>query len=472
MIGGAYLARSSNLDAQRCVNLYVEKDESGTGKSPAALIGTPGLRLLATLGGTNGVRAVYTPTTGDMIAVQGASVYRIASDWTATFVGTIASTDGPVSIADNGVDAVMVDGDFGYVLNLATWTLMQISSPSFYGADKVDYLDNYFILNRPGTQQFYITGLGSTDLDALDFASAEGSPDVITSFIADHRQLIIFGQKSAEMFDNTGNSDFPFERTGNVFIEQGCAAPFGVAKIDNTVFWIGGNDNGSGVIWRLDGARPVRISTHAIEYALQSYSTIADCIAYAYQQEGHAFIVFSFPTAGATWVFDAATNLWHERAYLNPATGALGRHRSNCHCVFNGQHVVGDWENGNLYALDLDCFTDNGDPLPRIRAATHLSDASYKRIRFNALEIDFETGVGTQTGQGSDPQAMLDWSNDGGRTWSAQHWQTIGRVGAYKSRVRWRRLGIARDRIYRVTVTDPVKVAIIGASSDAVGLDA
>jgi hypothetical protein len=162
--------------------------------------------------------------------------------------------------------------------------------------------------------------------------------------------------------------------------------------------------------------------------------------------------------------------LWHERAYLNPATGTLGRHRSNCHAFFGGEHVVGDWENGEIYALDLDYFTDNGDPLPRIRAAAHISSGDYGRIRFNALQIDFESGTGTQTGQGVDPQAMLDWSDDGGHTWSNEHWRPIGKVGHYKDRVRWKQLGQARDRIYRVAVTDPVKCVIVSASSEAIGL--
>jgi hypothetical protein len=403
IVGSAYLARSTNLNAQRCVNLYPEKDESGTGKNVAALIGTPGLRLLVTLGGTGGIRGLWQPTVGNMIAVQGSSVYRVSSAWVATFIGTIGSTTGPVSISDNGITAVIVDGTDGYALTLATSAFAQITDPDFLGADLVDYLDDLFIFNRTNTQQFYISGFGSTTFDALDFASAEGSPDNIVSFIVDHRQLLIFGSESGEIYENTGNADFPIERAGNVFIEQGCAAKFGITKIDNTVFWIGGNKKGNGIIWRLDGARPARVSTHAIEFAIQGYSTIADCIAYSYQQEGHSFVVFSFPTAGATWVFDASTMLWHERAYLNPATGTLGRHRSNCHCFFGGEHVVGDWENGKLYALDLDYFTDNNDPLPRIRAAAHISSGDYARIRFDALQIDFEAGTGTQTGQGVDP---------------------------------------------------------------------
>lgn len=441
-------------------------DGSGTGKNVAALIGTPGTRLLATLAGTGGVRACFTPTTGPMIAVRGSSVYSVTSAWSATLLGGIATSSGPISIADNGTSICFVDGANGYVIDMVTMVMTQISDPDFYGADRVDYIDGYFIFNRPGTEQFYISSLGGTDFDALDFASAEGAPDNIVTLIVDHRQLLIFGSESGEMFEDTGNADFPFQRSGGVFIEQGCASKHGVTKIDNTVFWIGSNKAGSGIIWRLDGTRPVRVSTHAIEFAIQNYSTLSDCIAYAYQQEGHSFVVFIFPTAGATWVYDASTNLWHERSYLNPATGTYGRHRSNCHAFFGGLHVVGDWENGKLYALDLDYFTDNGDPLARIRVEPHVFDGDYKRLLEGRLQIDFEAGVGTQTGQGFDPQALYDHSDDGGHTWKPTRSTGIGRVGQYSKRAIWRRNGMFRDRVRRITVTDPVRVILIGASAD------
>lgn len=464
-VGAAYESRSTNLDSQRCVNLYPERDESGQGKSVAALYGTPGTRLLVTLPGTGGIRGQHTPATGDMIAVQGNKVYRVSSAWVATECGTLLTTTGPVSIADNGQSAMIVDGPYGYVLSLSGNTTAQITSDAFYGADRVKYLDNYFILNRPDTQTFYITELGTTTLDALDFASAEGAPDLLVSLHVDHRELWLFGDTSVEVFFNTGNADFPFERTGNAFIQHGCAAPQSIASMDNTIYWLGKDERGSGTVWLANGYNPQRVSTHALENAIQGYETISDAIAYTYQQEGHSFYVLTFPTASKTWVYDAATLLWHERAYRNTTTAALERHRSNAYCFFGGEHVVGDWENGNLYALDLDYFSDNGDPMPAIRATGHAADPDYRWMIWDSLQVDMETGVGLQTGQGSNPQAMLDWSDDGGHTWSNEHTKSMGAVGKYKARVRWTRLGRSRDRVYRLTITDPVKRVILGASA-------
>lgn len=463
-IGAAYAARSVNIDAQRCVNLYPEVSGSGTSKSPVALIGTPGLRMFASLPESGGTRGALRPASGSAVVVCGAFVYRVDSTGTATAVaGSLMTNTGTVSMADNGQVVVIVDGPYGYWLDLATSTLTQITDSAFYGADRVAYIDGYFIFNRPGTQQFYLSSLFAQTFDSLDFASAEGAPDKLISLLADHRELWLFGDSSTEVFFNSGNADFPFERIQGAFIEVGCAAVHSVAKLDNSVFWLGKDDKGQGTVWKANGYQPARISTHALETALASYSQIDDAVAWVYQQEGHAFYVLNFPAADRTWVFDAATGLWHERAW-HDTYGNQRRHRGACHMAFAGENIVGDWENGNLYALDLNTATDNGDAIHRIRAAAHVADADYRNQFHRSLQIDMETGVGLQSGQGSDPQAMLQWSDDGGHTWSNEHWASIGQVGKYKTRVRWRRLGRSRDRVYRVTITDPVKVVMIGAS--------
>jgi hypothetical protein len=234
------------------------------------------------------------------------------------------------------------------------------------------------VFNRPSTNQFYISGSNDITFDALDFASAESNYEPIVRLMANHGELLIFKETVTEIWRASGDVDFPFARDTNAAIEQGCAAPRSAAAMDNTVFWLGKNREGGGIVWRLNGYTPQRVSTDAIEYAIASYPTISDAIAYSYQQEGHTFYVLTFPSGNATWVYDAATQLWHQRAYLDPGTGTLGRHRSNCHMYFAGLHVVGDCITGDLYALDLDYFYDRAsDPMPAIRAAPHIADGDY-----------------------------------------------------------------------------------------------
>lgn len=464
-VGAAYRERSSNLDAQACINFYPVLGESGTAKAVSALYGTPGTRPLVTAG-VGPIRGMWEPSNGtDALVVSGSSVYRMSTAFVLTLIGSIDNLPTPVIITDNGTQAVIVTGPSGYIVDLATNAVTKIVDAAFYGASSCDILDTFAIFNRPFTNQFYISGSNTMTFDALDFASAESNAEPIVRVFVNHSEIMLFKETVTEIWRATGGVDFPFARDTNAAIEQGCAAPFSVADMDNTVFWLGKNKDGAGIVWRLNGYTPQRVSTDAIEFAIASYSDISDAVAYSYQQEGHTFYVLSFPTGNATWVYDAATNLWHQRAYLTPGTGVLGRHRSNTHMFYGRTHVVGDFDTGELYALDLDHYADRAtDPLPSIRAATHLADPNYEWLIHHRLQIDIEAGIGLNSGQGVDPVALLDWSNDGGHTWSSQHAASMGRIGKYKTRLRWSRLGRARDRVYRLTISDPVKRVILGAS--------
>jgi len=467
-VGASYRERSKNLDTQACINFFPVLGESGTAKAVAALYGTPGTRKLVLLDDAP-VRAIHVPTDGgQLVVVAGGSVYRVnvgrTIPTTVTKIGSMESGVTPVAITDNGFEAVIAAGSKGYSVDLSANTVTQIVDPAFYGSNSADILNTYMIFNRPGTNQFYISGSNAVTFDALEFASAESNAEPIVRLLVNHTDVVIFKKTVSEIWRASGNADFPFARDTNAAIEQGCAAPWSAVSMDNSVFWIGNAAEGGGIVWRLDGYTPRRVSTDAMEFAVASYGDISDAVGFAYQQEGHTFYMISFPSANATWCYDAATQLWHQRAYLKPSTGVLGRHRSNAHAYFGGLHVVGDYETGDLYALDLDYYSDGGDPMPSIRAASHIAGPDYSWIIHNRLQIDMEVGWGLQTGYASNPAAMLDWSNDGGNTWSNQHHASIGVQGDYGARVRWNRLGRARDRVYRVTISDPVKRVIIGAT--------
>lgn len=100
--------------------------------------------------------------------------------------------------------------------------------------------------------------------------------------------------------------------------------------------------------------------------------------------------------------------------------------------------------------------------LRRLRRAPHLC-AEQKQVTYHEFELDMEVGVGATTGLGIEPQVMLRWSDDGGISWSHEHWLTAGQIGAYETRMVWRRLGRARDRIFEITMSDPVAWRIVDA---------
>jgi hypothetical protein len=492
ILGSAYVARSVNAADARMVNLFPEIVPEA-GKEPAFLQRAPGLRLLATLG-TGPVRGLWH--LGDYgYAVSGNSFYKIDSSWNSTLLGSVAGT-GPVSMADNGTQIFIAANGPSYIYNSNTLVFQQITDVDFPGAVTVGYLDGYFVFNEPNSQRVWVTTLfDGTSVDPLDFASAEGSPDGLVALIVDHREAWLFGTTSIEVWYNTGNLDFPLQRIQGAFNEIGCAAPYSVAKMDNGLFWLGADARGRGIVYRSNGYTGTRISTHAIEWQIQQYGNISDAIGYTYQQDGHSFYVLTFPSGNATWVYDVSTQAWHERAGFSQ--GQFSRHWSNCQMSYNDEIVVGDYQNGKIYAFDLDVYADGGQIQRWLRSwrALPTGQNNLKRTAHHSLQLDAESGhylaptaepVNLITEDGNwlitesyeplvdetgvlvnlAPQFMLRWSDDGGHTWSNEHWAGGGAVGAYNTRIFWRRLGMTlklRDRVYELSGTDPIKIAIMGA---------
>ena len=496
ILGGASVARSVNAADNRMVNLFPEMVPDG-GKEPAWLSRTPGLKLLINLG-TGPIRGLWT-TNNDAYVVSGIEVYRVTTAWVATHIGTV-SGEGPVSMADNGTQLFIACNGPSYIYNVFTGAFAQITDVDFPGAVMVGYLDGYFVFNPPDSQQVWVTSLlDGLSVDPLDFASAEGSPDGLVSMMVDHREAWLFGTNTVEVWYNSGNADFPLQRIPGAFNEFGCAAPYSVAKLDNGLFWLGADARGQGIVYRSQGYAGKRISTHTVEWHIQSYGSMSDALAYTYQQDGHSFYILIFPSAQTTWVYDVSTDIWHERAGFYD--GVFTRHRSNCQMSFSNEIVVGDYENGNIYAFDLEQYSDHLSAQKWLRTwrALPTGKNNLTRTQQHSLQIDAEAGVGlpgiaaventwlwtegesdivTETGDNRlllsidelanaiQPQVMLRWSDDGGHTWSNEHWRDMGAIGETGSRIIWRRLGMTmklRDRVYELSGTDPVKIAITGA---------
>lgn len=477
-LGGSYTLRSLPLAAQSAINIYTEPNESGSGE-PGGFYGTPGLTLKATLP-VNGCRGAHRAN-GFLWVVYGNTVYRVSSAFAFTAVGTIPNFTGAVELFDNGTTLI--------VAHQAGWHQVTMSSLGFSAVADAPtmsdgcFIDNYLVgATADGT--YVWANLNSTTIEALNFASAEGSPDKIIRTLADHRELWLFGTESVEVAVVTSDPDLPFTRTS--YIEQGILAPKSAAKEDNSVFWLGANASGQGVVFVAEGYIPRRISTFAIEQAIEGYANPELATAYTYQQDGHHYYVLNF--AEATWAYDLNTQLWHQRAYRVPNTGLLERHRGAAHAFFNGLHILGDYEDGRLYALDMDAFTDDGDPIYRERSWPQV-DAENRWVTHHRGELIADMGVGNggsvsfdspllteddeplltedglpilidiPTDPGADPRVWLQWSDNGGRSWSSAQDRRLGTLGEFQNRAVWRRLGKARTRYYRLWTAEPVRIA-------------
>lgn len=476
-IGPSYTLESPSANAQRAVNIYPEMQEAGPRKGNVRrFVGTPGLRRRSTLG-QGPVRGAFWSSTDQLFVVSGNLLYEVSSDGTAIpRAGSVSSGSGRVTMADNGTTLMICDGSSAaYDVPLVAGSpVIPVADPNCPGG-WVTYQDGYFIHTVPNSNEFALSGLNAVTYDPTDVAEKEGRPDQLVIAISVNEQLWLFGDQTTEVWFDSGDALFPFQRVQSAFIETGTVSAATCCRIAGSLAWVGNSERGRGTVWYAQGYLPMRISTHAVELALSGYSRLSEAYAFAYQQRGHEFYQLTVPGAvdgsdtGGTWVYDFATSLWHERTHLS-STGE-GPHRAYCATVAFGEVVVGDSQDGRLYVYDLDYDLDDAAPIRRMRQAPHISQGE-KWIRYDSFELQCEPGVGLSTGQGSAPTVILQWSNDGGHTWGNEHQTSLGAMGKYKNRAKWRRLGIGRDRVFRVIVTDPVHVTWMGAELDLVQLGA
>jgi hypothetical protein len=326
-------------------------------------------------------------------------------------------------------------------------------SPNLFASNTTTFFDEYFILEQAGSNVWFFSAiLDGTTYNALDFETATVESAFVVAIVNQQETLLIFTQKTIEQWYDTGANDNPFARYGAATVERGCAAPYTALKEDNSVFFLGDDL----IFYRLNGVLLVRQSTHAIEAVWRTYPTVGDAFAFSYTYAGHKFITVTFPSANATWVFDIATNLWHERVSYVQATPFAGSWRGNCAIEFNNQTLIGDALSGQIGLLSATTYTEFGQPIIGLMDSPPVHK-DRKRIFMSKLEINMQTGTGLSAGQGSNPQVMLQVSRDQGQTYKPfQPWQSMGPIGAYLTRLLWKKMGVARDWRFRVMISDPV----------------
>jgi len=464
-LGATYALPQFQVDCQRSLNLIpqVVAADGGSRATRLILVRAPGLALRQTLPDSPG-RGAFA-LNGRAFAVAGSSFYELLSPTTYIQRGTIAAGTSAVKFDANGVQVGFVADGRGYMFTLATNAFAQVTDVNFPNpAVGLTSIDTYFLTLAGGTNQFFYSALlDGLTWSGIDF-SATDAPDHGVTLTQNNNYLWVFGQQRIIVFQDTGATSKPFQRVPGVQIEMGCAAAASVASVDNTLFWLGSSSLGAGAVYRADGFLPTRISTHALESAIANYATISDATAYGYSEAGHTFYRLDFPTANATWVYDSATRLWHERAYWDLSTGSFQADLARYHCYCFGAHLVVDYQSGNVYEQSLDFADHAGNPLRWLRAAPRLNDGQ-KRLFYYSIEIDMQRGSAVDGGgQGSDPVVFIRWSDDGGGTWSDYRQASTGALGAYATRVKVRRCGSGRNRVWEVSGSDPVpQLALIGA---------
>lgn len=496
-VGPSYRAANPLQDNQTCINWYVEIDpnepnpqgpvmEEAEAKTAVGLLGVPGLSALNTAY-SGPVRGGWVlPGNTQAIFVIGSAVVLASvngsgnqAQYAFTTLGTMGTSSGTVNIRDNGAGkiVVIVDGTTTlYVYNIGTGVFGPFTGTNYLGATNVVELDGWFVFNQPGTQKFFTSPNywnGTANFDGTYYALADNAQDNLVTLFQNQREIWLLGEAHTEPWYNAGGANFPFSRIDGAMIQMGCAAAQSVARTGKGLIWLGRSERGENSVVMTQGYQYSVVSTPAISWALNQYPVVSDAIGYTYTEEGHEFYVLVLPTADATWVYDLTTSLWHQRASFDPNAGQFHRQRVNCLVNFGGNRIGGDYANGRIYRQSRDYFADDQYPLVAQRRSPHVWDKDDRnRVSHSRMQLEFFPGAGIATGQGSDPQVMVRWSNDGGQTWGNEHRASIGQMGQTRSRAILRRLGAARDRVYEVTISDPVRRDIVGASLQASGTGA
>ena len=473
--GPAYQHYVPDANTQRCLNWFLAPaGEGGIGDN--VLVQTEGLSLLEDLGG-NPMRCLET--VGDYVyTVVGSSVYRLdINDGTETcdalLIGTLGTSSGNVSMASNPTQIMWVDGSTtGYIYTIASGVFETINSvdADFPGGGQVAFLGGYFITFVPGTATLWASALNNgKNWDPLDVATAESNTDPIVGLRVSKGDLWVIGTRTTEIWYNAGNpTGFPLSPRTGLELQIGCTSPWSIVQINDLLMWV---DN-RGYVVKSNVSPFVRssnsgytldiVSTEVLSAEWLAYYRLDDAIAMTYNTRGHLMYQVTFPTAKKTWVYDYSTQVWHERSYYSVYETTHQHHLAQFYTRFGRLHLVGGLRNGKLYMSKPTYYTDNEAPIYRVRTTSpQREEKDAALIGVSSLELRLLSGYAPQ---GTNPQMVLRYSNNGGHTWSSALPRSIGRTGEYAKSITWNRLGTAREWVLEFTMSDAVNCSILSGT--------
>lgn len=474
-VGVANALQSPMADAERLVNFYLEPTLSESAPTDAVLLPTPGQASFTTTTDV-GTRAMFSTGTRTF-AVVGTGFWELFSDGTSTRRGDVAQDNNPATISYNGVTGgqlLITSGNNGYLYVLATNTLTVIAElvgAATMGGAK----DGFFLCFDITLSKVRLSGLndGAT-WDPLQYFQRSLAPDPWKAMIVSNPEIYLIGEVTGEAWFNNGGYPQPFAPMPGAFWQWGTLAPFSATLAGDTLSWLGNRAEGAGRIVGMKGYTPKPVSTYAVDTAIGRYVQAGhanDCETLAYQQDGHLFAAFSFPSANATWCLDLESGLWHERGTWNPVQNRYDVWHPRIHVEAFGKHLVGERGTGQISTLDITEGSEaDGSAIRRLRIGPPVWARNNRRLVLSRFQLMMDTGLGLQSGQGVAPVVMLrnSWNT---RTWGAQKSIGAGAIGEYGVNVVWNRLGSSMKAwMPEVTVSDPVPYRLSGAQIDGTGM--
>jgi Phage stabilisation protein len=484
-VGPSYYLTDRKTAIQRAVNLYMMSVEGLGEDTQVVLESAPGLEMQTDFGadweivGLHNMEGLLCIVVSDTTATEYPVLYiydMITEEWVpppgmewgwpSFGVGTVeqkefdAQFQGPIVMAHGQDQLAIVDGTNLWVYRRSTRLLERVTDPDYNGSASVSHIDGYFVFIDPSTEQWYISAIdNASDFDALDYSSADSQPDRLVTSETLHRSLYLFGVRTTEVWANTGAADFPFERVLGASIEVGCVGVRAKTRAASSIVFIGQSSTGGPYVYQIQGYQVRRISTQAVEQALQKSTLISDATMWTYQDAGGEFIALNAPNLKTTWVWDASTEQWHERGELDENGDWEPLRVEACEHIKGRQYAAGG---RYLYRMSREYDDLAGDPLVRERTWPHLVSPSLEPVRYAGLELRCTSG---EESAGSD--ITLEISNDGGGVFGAPLSRSLGQTGARTQRIRWLGLGTCPaggSRVFRLRCSDAVPLTIQGAA--------
>jgi hypothetical protein len=473
VVGPYDVQRTVNFNAEDTLNWYVLQDKRG--KKPEALAGTPGLKFEYSLTGTSVPVRRLISYQNKLYAIAGNIVFL-----GNTQIGTISTVSGFVDFAINNADQIIVvDGSRGYIIDTTLDTVTLISDPDFPPFPvSCAYLEGFFIVANGSSTQFFISAPNNgLTWDFKDFASVNTYGGNIVGVGVVNKRVFFLKETSTEIWYLSGDLDFPFRRDNNLILNDGCISPATIHQEDGVIFWLSNDNSGVSSVLVSDSTNVKRVSWDAIDTKIRSFNNPSDVQCYLYKDDGHLFYVMNWTQDDTTLVYDSTTDYWHRMEMLptkfdatNPLASKV-RHISSTHTFFQGQHYIGDFRDSSIYTMSLEYGDNAGEPIRRERIFRHFSLPTYKQIQIDAIQIDFQSGIGDGEVSILDPdwqpQAYLSWSKNGGKSFGPERPAPLGRQGLYENRTVWRLLGTHRDFVGRVAIYSDVKpIFMLGGAID------
>ena len=443
-----------SVSSQRLLNAYAEKMPENA-KEPVEIITREGLYPVMELGSLTGTVDdgihLLLPMGDKMLAICGVEAYSVGVDMEVSDVGNVGAASGVARGATDGITAAIVKENGELYTVDQSGALARTDLPDAEAQD-VAFSAGRYVIPLAGTGRFRVSDLlDPTSWPGALIFTAEYAPDFIVGCAEFRGDVWIFGERTAEIWGPTDDADAPFQRLQSGVINMGCVAKGTIAKDKARIYWLTDDLE----VMAGTSYNPARISTHSLEDALlKAGGSVSEAFAYCYTLRGHDFYVLSIDGV-MTWVYDATTGLWHER-------DTFGRKDwlPSCAARFNDTLYAGESHGNRLLRIDSEWLYDghfmDGVQLVReiVFPTVSASDAS---IIYDKVWADIFVADGVVSAS-LDPKVMLQWSDDGGRTWSNTVYRSIGKRGQYLTRAIWRSLGQSRQRIFRLRMSDPVKL--------------